>query len=106
MHLLDAGGVVGRHHQKGIGETAHPAAVAAAEARRHGIQRSRRLQRPDDILAVAGGGNPDDHVAGAAKGLDLAREQVVETVVVAAIAVSVEVSVVSASAAMGARSRS
>ena len=73
VHLLDAGGVVGRHHQKGIGEAAHPAAVAAAEARRHGIQGARRLQRPDDVLAVAGGGNPDDHVAGAAQGLDLAR---------------------------------
>ena len=36
MHLLDAGGVVGRHHQQGIGEAAHPAAVAAAEARRQG----------------------------------------------------------------------
>ena len=80
VDFLDARGLVVGDDQAMVGEAlgGDAATVAAGEAGSDEAAGTRRLQGLEDVRRIAGGGQSDQHVAGAAEGLDLAGEDAEE----------------------------
>jgi len=95
--LLDLRRLGRRHADAIIADRRHVAAVLTGEAHRHDALAAAFLQRSQDVGRAARGRDADEDIVLAADRLDLPREQLLVAVIVA-IAVSAEVSVVSAKA--------
>ena len=84
MRLLDVHSNRGGNDDVVIAEIAHLAAVVARVADGDEADLFCLMERVEDVGGVAGGGDGEEDVAGLAEGFDLAGEDTVEAVVVAA----------------------
>lgn len=84
MHFLDARGFHGGHGDQQIRNFAQFPAGLARERRREDRALFRSFDSGDHVRAVSGCRESDRHIARAAKGFDLTRENVLESEVVPA----------------------
>lgn len=84
MHFLNPGGFSRRYDNQRIGYSAQFSAVVSGKGGSRQPHGPGHLQCAGDIGAVAGRGESDGDVAGAAKGFDLAREDPVKAEIVTA----------------------
>lgn len=82
MHLLDAGGILRRNHDRHATGLFQFPAVPSQQADGGGSLDVRLLYCKQHVRAVARGGQADQYVARADQGLHLALEYAVETVIV------------------------
>ena len=83
MGFLPGGSARGGHDQFHLGQTLGGAAAFAEEGQGGDTLGLRLLQRRQDVRGVAAGGENHEEIAGPAQAGDLAREDLIETEIVA-----------------------